>query len=73
MRANHLKTVYMGSLKLNLFQSWRIRCAYKLVVKLEKFSRFMEPENLSPYSQELATGPYPGPDELSPHRPKLSL
>jgi hypothetical protein len=31
----------------------------------------MEPEGSLPYSQHLATGPYPDPDESSPHLPCL--
>jgi hypothetical protein len=34
---------------------------------------YMEPEGLIPCSQELATGPYPDPDESSPHTSILSL
>jgi hypothetical protein len=33
----------------------------------------MEPEGSLPHSQELATGPYPGPDAVSPHLPPYFL
>jgi hypothetical protein len=31
----------------------------------------MEPEGSLPYSQQPAAGPYPEPDESSPHLPTL--
>jgi hypothetical protein len=31
----------------------------------------MEPEGLSPFSQEPSTGPYPEPDKSSPYNPIL--
>jgi hypothetical protein len=34
---------------------------------------FREPEGSSPCSQEPSTGPYPEPDQSSPHYPILSL
>jgi hypothetical protein len=33
----------------------------------------MEPEDSLPYSQELVTGPYPEPDQFSPHHSILVL
>jgi hypothetical protein len=36
---------------------------------VKKFPPFMKPEALLLRSQEPASGPYPVPDESSPHRP----
>jgi hypothetical protein len=36
-----------------------------------KFPAFIEPKYTIPYSQGHATGPYPKPDESSPHLPTL--
>jgi hypothetical protein len=40
---------------------------------LDIFPAFMEPENLSPNSQQLFTCPYHEPDQSSPQHPALSL
>jgi hypothetical protein len=41
----------------------------KLIViqLIKKFSEFVEPKDSFLCSQKLATGPYPKPDESSPH------
>jgi len=42
-----------------------------IIQLVKKFPHFIETEGSLPYSQELATGPYPEPDESSPHLPTL--
>ena len=50
-----------------LLRSWQLLCWWR------NSPHFLEPEGPLPYSQELATGLWPEPGEVSPHLPILFL
>jgi hypothetical protein len=61
--------------KTNQITSWSRALLEKLAVVwlFKNFQEFYEPKGSLPRSKEPSTGPYPEPDQSSPHHPILSL
>jgi hypothetical protein len=56
---------------IRTYSNWKKSLYKKLIVTLldKIIPRFMKPEILLSFSQQLVTGPYPESDEISPHLP----